>query len=108
MRSVPAKPPRINVTIGLLQLIGVLQSEPGHSYWYGYEIMKKTEMPSGKLYPMLHRLEAAGWIESRFEDGTAQGLGRPLRRMYSFTELGQEHAERLRWAASELRDVEAT
>lgn len=30
---------------------------------YGYDLMSRTGQPSGKLYPILRRLVAAGWLE---------------------------------------------
>ena len=35
--------------------------EPGRE-WYGLEMMKATELPSGTIYPIITRLEQAGWI----------------------------------------------
>ena len=57
----------------------------------------------GTLYRSLARLEKAGLLDSRWEDPqVAADEGRPLRRMYSVTEAGQEALAR---AHREARDA---
>ena len=56
----------------------------------GAEIAKKTKQQSGTLYPILLRLEQARWLESRWEDGDPRKLGRPRRRLYRVTALGEK------------------
>jgi PadR family transcriptional regulator, regulatory protein PadR len=58
----------------------------------GAEIAKATKVGSGTLYPLLARLEAAGWFTSRWEDVDPREAGRPRRRLYKFTGLGQRRA----------------
>lgn len=41
---------------------------------YGYELMTLTGFPSGKVYPILARLEAAGWLR-RERHRVASGAG---------------------------------
>ena len=41
----------------------------GHRY--GFEIMRAAELPSGTVYPLLRRLEAAELVRSRWEIGRA-------------------------------------
>lgn len=65
----------------------------------GAAISKETELPSGTLYPILLRLENAGWLKSRWEKGEPSELGRPRRRYYSVTAKGAAFA---REAAAEL------
>jgi PadR family transcriptional regulator, regulatory protein PadR len=49
--------------------------------------------PSGTLYPILTRLEQAGWVESAWEDlATHETAGRPRRRSYRVRPDGAEHA----------------
>lgn len=55
---------------------------------YGAEIVKVTKVGSGTLYPMLARLEAAGWLTSEWELTDPCLLGRPQRRIYRLTEAG--------------------
>ena len=70
-------------------------------YAYGFEIMRAAHLPSGTVYPLLRRLEAAGQVESRWEDAEhAHDEGRPPRRYYEATRSGRaalaEARERLR------------
>jgi DNA-binding PadR family transcriptional regulator len=58
----------------------------------GAEIYAATKVGSGTLYPMLARLEEAGWMTSQWEDIDPVEAGRPRRRYYSVTGLGQARA----------------
>jgi len=54
----------------------------------GAEVHKRTEIASGTLYPILLRLEGAGWFVSRWEDIDPASAGRPRRRLYHLTRNG--------------------
>lgn len=54
----------------------------------GAQIARLTELASGTLYPILLRLEAGGWVQSRWEKEDPHELGRPRRRLYRITGLG--------------------
>ena len=54
----------------------------------GAEIAKHAKLASGTLYPILMRLEEAGWLKSRWEAGDPTLLGRPRRRLYRITAKG--------------------
>jgi PadR family transcriptional regulator, regulatory protein PadR len=58
----------------------------------GAEISKATKVGSGTLYPLLIRLEDAGWLTSAWEDVNPKEAGRPRRRLYQLTERGQAKA----------------
>jgi PadR family transcriptional regulator, regulatory protein PadR len=58
----------------------------------GAEIGRSTSIGSGTLYPLLARFEAAGLLTSRWEDADAHDVGRPRRRLYRLTVLGQRRA----------------
>jgi DNA-binding PadR family transcriptional regulator len=59
-------------------------------FGYGFEIMRATQLPSGTVYPILRRLEAAGQLRSTWEDAaTAHDEGRPPRRYYEATPEGR-------------------
>jgi DNA-binding PadR family transcriptional regulator len=58
----------------------------------GAEIAKATKIGSGTLYPLLARLEAAGWFTSQWEDVDPREVGRPRRRLYKLTGVGQRRA----------------
>ena len=59
---------------------------------YGYELMGSTGFPSGKLYPILMRLQRAGWIGREREDVDPAKAGRPARYLYRLTPRGAEAA----------------
>lgn len=65
----------------------------------GAEIARSTKLASGTLYPILMRLEDAGWVESRWEAEDPRELGRPRRRFYQVTGVGA------RMARSAFRDL---
>jgi PadR family transcriptional regulator, regulatory protein PadR len=52
---------------------------------YGFELMRATHQPSGTLYPILARLEKAGWLSLGKEDIDPRAEGRPARRFYRIT-----------------------
>ena len=52
---------------------------------YGFELMRRTGLASGSLYPMLARLEEAGWLTGGKEDIDPHAEGRPPRRHYAIT-----------------------
>jgi len=68
----------------LAALVASVQEEQS-----GAEIAKRTKQQSGTLYPILMRLERAGWLDSRWEDGDPKEMGRPRRRLYRITALGE-------------------
>lgn len=64
----------------------------GEPRW-GLEIIKLTGRPSGSVYPLLDRLERAGWVTSSWDDD-AERRG-PRRRMYLLTPEGAVEARRV-------------
>ena len=58
----------------------------------GADIAKESKLASGSLYPILMRLEAAGWLSSQWEESAPQMMGRPRRRLYKVTGLGMQKA----------------
>jgi PadR family transcriptional regulator PadR len=57
---------------------------------YGFDIMDRTELPSGTVYPALSRLERDGYVKSHWEDPRkAHGDRRPPRRYYRITAHGE-------------------
>ncbi|MEU5533744.1 PadR family transcriptional regulator [Streptomyces sp. NPDC020362] len=60
---------------------------------YGLELCELTGLPSGTIYPILARLEQAGWVDSAWEDPAVhEEAGRPRRRFYRITRDGAEQA----------------
>lgn len=62
--------------------------------WYGFDLSDQTGIKTGTLYPILIRLEKAGWLESRLENVDPKAVGRPRRRMYVLTGEGARAARR--------------
>jgi PadR family transcriptional regulator PadR len=82
---------------GSLELIVLHLLAPGEAY--GYEIVTKLtsqtngalEVTDGTLYPVLYRLERAGFVAVRWET-PARGVPR---KYYRLTEAGRAELERL-------------
>lgn len=70
------------------QVMADIKADPTGRH-YGYEIHKHTGLPSGVLYPILHRLLDAGWLTAAWE---AQPDGLPPRRYYELTDAGRDAA----------------
>ena len=76
---------------------------------YGYEMIKEIDLRSkgifsfkeGTLYPILHNLENANYIESYWDDSNS---GRK-RKYYSITESGKEQIEYLNGEWAVYRDT---
>jgi DNA-binding PadR family transcriptional regulator len=66
----------------------------------GAQISKLTTVGSGTLYPLLARLESAGWLIANWEMIDPHEAGRPRRRYYKFTAVG------VRRARAELADLQ--
>jgi len=60
--------------------------------WYGLELGAAAGLKSGTIYPLLARLEKAGWLESEWEDVDPSVVGRPRRRLYRLTGHGLKMA----------------
>ena len=58
----------------------------------GADIHRRSGIASGTLYPILLRLEAAGWFVSRWEAIDPASAGRPRRRLYRRTRGGLARA----------------
>jgi PadR family transcriptional regulator PadR len=81
-------------------VLAVLAAGPAHGYGIGAELKRRSDeqldVLEGSLYPALHRLEEAGFVDSEWE--TNEGR---RRRSYSLTRDGKEElrARTARWAA---------
>jgi len=58
----------------------------------GADVHKRSGIASGTLYPILLRLESAGWFVSRWEAIDPSSAGRPRRRLYRLTRGGAARA----------------
>ncbi len=68
-------------------------------YTYGFDVIDRTGLPSGTVYPALAALERRGLVRSRWEnEQTARHDGRPRRRYYRITPAGRrELATAIAW-----------
>jgi len=59
-------------------------------YGYGTDIMERTGLPSGTVYPALGGLDERGYLRSRWEKrDVADAERRPRRRYYRLTASGE-------------------
>jgi len=61
----------------------------------GADVQKRSGLASGTLYPILLRLESAGWFSSRWESVDPSVAGRPRRRLYRLTASGLSRASQV-------------
>jgi len=80
-----------------LQTLRVLEAflESPTDQLAGADVQKRSGLASGTLYPILLRLEAAGWFVSRWESIDPSSAGRPRRRFYRLTASGLARASEL-------------
>jgi PadR family transcriptional regulator PadR len=71
----------LDITPKMARVLKVFLEDPSQPR-YGFELMRRTGLASGSLYPMLARLEGAGWLTSGKEDIDPHAEGRPPRRHY--------------------------
>ena len=68
--------------------VSVLQAIAS-GFEYGFDVIDRTGLPSGTVYPALSRLERDGYVRSAWEDeARAHRAGRPARRYYRITAPG--------------------
>jgi PadR family transcriptional regulator PadR len=72
----------LEITPRMARVLKVFLEDPSQPR-YGFELMKLTGMASGSLYPMLARLEEAGWLSRGKEDINPHEAGRPPRLHYT-------------------------
>ena len=70
-----------------LRVLRLFEEQPKVSL-AGSDISKQTGMLSGTIYPIMMRLERAGWLSSQWENLDPSDAGRPRRRLYRLTGLG--------------------
>ncbi len=78
-------------------LLTALIAEPT-SWRYGYDLSRETGLRSGTLYPILMRLSANAWLQTRWEEAEP---GRPPRHMYRLTQDGLRQARKFLAEAKE-------
>jgi DNA-binding PadR family transcriptional regulator len=81
----------VRVTVAVAVVLRVFLDDVSQPR-YGYELMGLTGFASGKLYPVLARLERAGWLVKEREDIDPVTAGRPARRLYRISDQGARAA----------------
>lgn len=66
----------------------ILHSFGNNEKLYGLQILERTGIFSGTLYPLLRKLETNGWLDYEYEQGDERTLGRPIRIYYWLTPIG--------------------
>ena len=76
-----------------LAVLAALVDDPSGEY-YGYELMGRTGLKSGSLYPILIRLVDRGYLVATWEPDPPGG--RPPRHLYRLTASGLEWVQHRR------------
>jgi len=82
----------VRITLQTLQVLNVLLTDPLDEH-YGLEISRESGLPTGSIYPILTRLETAGWVTSAWENIDESKQGRRRRRYYRLTAEGAKSAQ---------------
>lgn len=80
-------------TRSLVAVLRVLAENPTEEH-YGLELAARSRISPGRVYPILIRLEAQGWLTGHWEEIDEVVEGRRRRRYYSLTELGYPQVAR--------------
>jgi DNA-binding PadR family transcriptional regulator len=81
----------LRVTAAVSKVLAAFLEDPAVDR-YGLDLIRASGHPSGTLYPILLRLQNAGWVEAYWEDIDPVQAGRPARRYYRLTPDGQASA----------------
>jgi PadR family transcriptional regulator PadR len=84
----------VRVSLQTLRVLEAFLEDPTAEL-AGADVQKRGKLASGTLYPILLRLEAAGWFVSRWEAVDPVHVGRPRRRLYRLTPSGLVRASEL-------------
>lgn len=79
------------MTLQVRLVLRMLAEEPEQRR-YGLEIVDGTGLLPGTIYPILARLEQAGWVDSEWEVLDESAARRPRRRYYRLTAAGETAA----------------
>lgn len=80
--------PLSRITAATADVLRALLDAEGATW--GMLVIKATGRPAGSVYPILERLEGAGWVTSAWEADTERSG--PRRRLYELTTDGAEAA----------------
>ncbi len=85
---------RVRISLQMLKVLEAFLENPTEEL-SGADVQKHSRIASGTLYPILLRLESAGWFVSRWETIDPSSAGRPRRRFYRLTPGGLARASEL-------------
>lgn len=81
----------VRISLQTLRVLEAFLENPADEL-AGADVQKRSGIASGTLYPILLRLESAGWFVSRWETVDPASVGRPRRRLYRLTPGGLTRA----------------
>ena len=81
----------VRLSLQTLRVLEAFLDDPAEPL-SGADVRKRGHLTSGTLYPILLRLESAGWLASRWEQVDPATVGRPRRRLYRLTSSGLRRA----------------
>lgn len=81
----------VRISLQTLRVLGAFLDNP-YEPLSGADVQKQSGLAPGTLYPILLRLEAAGWFSSRWENVDPSAVGRPRKRFYRLTADGVSQA----------------
>ena len=87
-------PRNVRISLQTIKVLDAFLGDPTEEL-SGADVQKQSGIASGTLYPILLRLESAGWFVSRWEAIDPSTAGRPRRRLYRLTPGGLARASEL-------------
>src|SRR5579863_1711350 len=84
----------VRMSLQTLRVLDAFLENPSEEL-SGADVQKRSRVASGTLYPILLRLESAGWFISRWETIDPVAAGRPRRRLYRLTPGGLTRASEI-------------
>jgi DNA-binding PadR family transcriptional regulator len=88
------------------KILEALMSDPT-AEWSGSQIAPIARLKSGTLYPALLRMERRGWLTWRWENVNSSKEGRPRRRLYTLTGVGERAAREIAGEAERRQRLRA-
>src|ERR1700735_3587233 len=85
------KDANVRMSLQTLRVLEVFLENPTEQL-AGADLHQRCGIASGTLYPILLRLESAGWFVSQWESIDPSTAGRPRRRLYRLTSTGPRRA----------------
>ena len=81
----------VRMSLQTLKVLEAFLADPTLSL-SGADVHQQSKIAPGTLYPILLRLESAGWFVSRWESVDPAAVGRPRRRLYRLNSTGLRRA----------------